>query len=171
MFLQTNLFAWPSFECAGPLRIQTLRANHTMSKTTNMVPRIPPPIYMFVSQGSNTYSTPECLTCRCAITLNDVIGSHQPDLQRRFDALRYSIKSDPGRFDNAQTHLGPISTMRPMRGRAVAVARCQPSPIGGKSSKAAGREPYIVVEGLLITGQSPASLEAYTKVLLVKLRH
>ena len=41
---------------------------------------------------------------------------------------------------------------------------------GGQFSKAADWQPHVVVDGLLITGQNPASSEPAAKALLAKLR-
>ena len=41
---------------------------------------------------------------------------------------------------------------------------------GGKFSKAADWQPHVVIDGLLITGQNPASSELAAKALLAKLR-
>jgi putative intracellular protease/amidase len=41
---------------------------------------------------------------------------------------------------------------------------------GGKYSKAANWQPHVVTDGLLITGQNPASSEPAAKELLAKLR-
>jgi putative intracellular protease/amidase len=40
---------------------------------------------------------------------------------------------------------------------------------GGQFSKAANWQPHVVVDGLLITGQNPASSESAAKALLAKL--
>ncbi|MEO5864609.1 MAG: type 1 glutamine amidotransferase domain-containing protein [Nitrospiraceae bacterium] len=42
---------------------------------------------------------------------------------------------------------------------------------GGRYSKVADWQPYVVTDGLLITGQNPASSEPAAKALLVKLGH
>ena len=41
---------------------------------------------------------------------------------------------------------------------------------GGRFSKAADWQPHVIVDGLLITGQNPASSEPAAKALLAQLR-
>ena len=86
-----------------------------------MVPRIPPPIYIFASKVSNVYSIPVLPTRQCAITLSCAVGGHQAVVDMTFDAHSYSIKRDAGMFYNAQTLPSFVETMRLRSGYAVSV--------------------------------------------------